>query len=403
MASEKKNIVIIGAGYGGITSSLRAARLLCKHSDYQIHLIDKNPYHTLKTQLHEAAVRRTEVTIPVERIIRNRNIRFHLGEADKVNAENKNIHMGDTTLPFSYLVLAIGGQANFYGISGLKDFAFTLQTFQDARKIYEHITELCNMASAETDERKRRALLRFVVGGGGLSGVELASELADYIIKNTHECHIPLNELEVVIVESQKRIVPYMRETFAETIKKKLSEKHVKVMTGTRVVNQTAETVTLSSGEVLRTKTLIWTGGISISGLMEKSGLKTGYSGRVLVDEYLRIMGFPFIYAIGDNALAVNPDTGNPVPAAAQFALQQGRLAADNIYADITGKEKKPYRPRVIGEVVGLGRHLAVGWLALPFLEKFTFAGFVGSLLKVAIQEKHIMLLRKESRNWVKY
>jgi NADH:ubiquinone reductase (H+-translocating) len=403
METGKKNIVIIGAGYGGITAGLRAARLLRRYPDYQIHLIDKNPYHTLKTQLHEAAVRRTEVTIPVDRIIRNRNILFHLEEVDKVDPVNFTVHMGKTDLPFSYLVLALGGQANFYGIPGLKEFAFPLQTFQDAQRIYDHITELCSKASAETNEQKRRALLRFVIGGGGLSGVEFASELADYIVKNTHDCHIPLSELEIVIVESEKRIVPYMKESFAETIKKKLTEKKVKVLTGTKIINQTPEAVSLSSGEVLKTKTLIWTGGISISGLMNESGLKTGHSGRVLVDKFLRIEGFSFIYAIGDNALAVNPATGNPVPAAAQFALQQGRLAADNIYAEITGKEKKIYRPKVMGEIVGLGRHLAVGWLALPFLKKFTFAGFVGSLIKTAIQEKHIMLLRKESRNWVKY
>lgn len=403
MKTEKKNIVIIGAGYGGITAGLRAARLLRKLSDYQIHLIDKNPYHTLKTQLHEAAVRRTRVTIPIDRIIQHRNILFHIEEVDKVDPVNCTVHMGKTVLSFSYLVLAIGGQANFYGITGLKEFAFPLQSFQDAQRIYDHITQLCNMASAEKNEEQRKDLLRFVIGGGGLSGVEFASELADYIVKNTHDCHIPLDEIEIVIVESEKRLVPYMKESFAETIKRKLSEKNVKVITGTKIINQTPENVFFSTGEVLKTRTLIWTGGISISGLMKESGLKRGQSGRVIVDKFLRIDGFPLIYAIGDNALAINPETGNPVPAAAQFALQQGRLAANNIYAEITGKEKTNYRPKVIGEVVSLGRHLAVGWLALPLLKKFTFAGFVGSLLKAAVKEKHIMLLRKESRNWVKY
>lgn len=154
---------------------------------------------------------------------------------------------------------------------------------------------------------------------------------------------------------------------------------------------------------MLRTKSLIWTGGIRISDLVRESGMKVGQLGRIIVDEFLRAEGYPFIYAIGDSALAMNPYTGKPVPAAAQFALQQGRLVADNIYAEIAGGTRKPYRPKVWGEIVSLGRHLAVGWLALPVLRKITFVGFLGSLLKTAIQEKHIFLLRGESRNWITY
>ncbi len=181
----------------------------------------------------------------------------------------------------------------------------------------------------------------------------------------------------------------------------KLIEKGVKIITKTKIVNRTPDTATLSSGEVLKTKTVIWTGGIRIHELARESGMKVGQLGRIVVDEFLRIEGHPFMYAIGDNALAINPYSKEPVPAAAQFALQQGRLVANNIYADIFGGARKPYHPKVLGEVVSLGRHLAVGWLALPFLKKITFVGFLGSLFKTAVQEKHIFFLRRESRNWI--
>ena len=148
---------------------------------------------------------------------------------------------------------------------------------------------------------------------------------------------------------------------------------------------------------------MIWTGGIRIQELTRQSGMKTGQLGRIIVDEFLNVEEYPSIYAIGDNALAVNPHSKEAVPAAAQFALQQGRLAADNIYADISGRMRKSYHPKLLGEVVGLGRHLAVGWLALPFFKKITFVGFLGSLLKTAVQKKHIFLLRKESRKWITY
>lgn len=397
------NIVVVGAGYGGITAILRLARLFRKHNEYQIHLIDRNPYHTLKTQLHEAAVRKAEVSIPIDRIIKKRNIIFYLEEVTRIDPHKRTVCMGNRCIPFHYLVIALGSQVNFHGIPGLQENSFPLQMLKDAQLIYDYITQLCSRAASEPIEERRRDMLRFVIGGGGLSGVEFAAELADHAAQCTCNSHVNSHEVEIVIVESGSRIVPHMKESFTARIQKKLFEKGVKIITGTKIVNRTTDTVTLSSGEVLKTKTLIWTGGIRINELAKESGLKIGQLGRIVVDEFLRVEGYSFIYAIGDNALAINPITGKPIPASAQFALQQGRLVANNIYADIFEGVRKPYHPKVLGEVVSLGRHLAVGWLALPFLKKITFVGFLGSLLKTAIQEKHIFLLRRESRNWITY
>ncbi|NUO08126.1 MAG: NAD(P)/FAD-dependent oxidoreductase [Candidatus Brocadia sp.] len=399
----KKNIVVMGAGYGGITAALRLAKLFRQHPEYQIHLIDRNPYHTLKTQLHEAAVRKTEISIPIKRIIRRQNIFFHLGEATRIDPIQHVVSMEDGTLPFDYIAIALGSEVNFYNIPGLQENCFPLQTLEDAQQIYKYISKLCTHAASEPVEERRRDMLRFVIGGGGLSGVEFAAELADHAAKCIRSSHVNPQEVEIIIVESGSRIVRRMDESFATHIHKNLLEKGVKIIPKSKIIGRTPDTATLSSGEVLKTKTLIWTGGIRIGELARESGLKIGQSGRIIVDKFLRAEDYPFIYAIGDNALAINPITGKPVPAAAQFALQQGRLVAHNIYADIFAGVRKPYHPKVLGEVVSLGRHLAVGWLALPFLKKITFVGFLGSLLKTAVQEKHVFLLRKESRNWITY
>lgn len=400
MESSNKNIVIIGAGYGGITAALMLARLFRERPNFQVHLVDRNPYHLLKTQLHEAAVHQRQITIPIDRLIGKRNITFHLAEVNRIDLDGRTIYLRDGNLHFDFLIAALGSQTNFYGIPGLRDHSFTLESLTDAHQIHDHIARLCAQASSEPNEAQRRNMLRFVIGGGGLSGVELAAEFADHTVHCTRNYNVKLDEVEIILVDGGIRIMQNLEESISASVAKELQEKRVKVITQTKIVARTADEVTLSTGEVLATKTLVWTGGIHITDLFIESGMKIGKLGRIVVDEFLSAESYPFVYAIGDNALAMNPITGKPVPTSAQFALQQGRLVADNIYADALDGVRKSYSPKVWGEVVSLGRHLAVGWLALPFAKKITFIGFLGSLLKAAIEGKHILLLRKESRNW---
>lgn len=398
-----KNIVIIGAGYGGLTASLRLARLLKKNVFFKVHLIDKFPFHTIKTQLHEAAVRKAEVSIPLYKILKNKNIQFHLGEVKNIDVENKTVQINDELLPYHFLIIAIGSKVNYYNIPGMAEHSFPLQTLYDADKIYEHISNVCAVSASEKNEDIRKENLRFVIGGGGLSGVEFAGELADHTLKCVSNFSIDKSNVEIIVIEASDRLVPFMDEEFSEKIKKRLTDKRVKVLLHSKIIKRTNDEVHLENGKIINTKNFIWTGGIRVSDLMKRGGLKTGPAGRVMVSENLQAESNKYIYAIGDSANAINPVTGKPVPAAAQFALQQGRLAAENIYADIFGKPKKSYKPKVFGEVVSLGKHLAIGWLALPIFKKVTFVGFLGRLLKTAIKEKHIILLRKESRNWIRY
>jgi NADH dehydrogenase len=400
---DRKNIVVIGAGYGGITAALRLSNLFGGLQEYRVVLVEKNPFHTLKTQLHEAAVHKSEVTIDIGRIIRRQQITFQLGAVTAIDLVGQTVRVSDAMIPFQYLVLALGSQANFYSIPGLEQFALPLQSASDADKIYARISVLCAQAAAEPDARVRTGLLRFVVGGGGLSGIELAGELVDHVNESARNYRLPPEEPEVIVVEAADDILPSSGKGLRQNIRQKLLDKGVKILTGTRIVGVSPEGVLLSTGDQLNTKLLVWTGGIRVAEIARESGFAIGESGRILVNEYLQSVSSRNVYAIGDNALAINPVTKKPVPAAAQFALQQGRLVAENLYAVVVGKEQRKYLPRVWGEVISLGQHLAVGWLALPFLRKLTFVGFLTSLLKQAITEKHIFLLRKEARSWIQY
>ena len=400
MASSPKPIVVLGAGYGGITATLRLAKLFKSHPDYQVHLADRHPYHLLETRLHEAAARRAEVTVPILGLLKKRKVLFHLAEILKIDLETRKVICLDQEILYHYLVIALGSKTNFYDIPGLKEYALELKSFHDTLKIRDQIERMFARAAGIADPVQRKPYLTFVIGGGGLTGVELAAELSEFIEELSLRYRMNPSDSNLILIEVSNSILPNLKENLIQRTKRELIEKRVKTLESTRVMEMKPGLVIIQPGQPLQAHTLIWTGGIRISSLMQASGLETGPLGRIVVDEFLQVKNYPQVYAIGDNALAMNPKTGQPVPAAAQFALQQGRLVANNIYAEVTGKPRKPYKPKVLGEVISLGRHLSVGWLALPGERRLGFIGFLASLLKRAIAERHLLLLWKESRNW---
>ena len=395
-----KNLVVLGAGYGGITAALRLSRLFRGRPDYKVILVDRNDFHTLKTQLHEAAAWQTGVKIPLSRLLRRKNSEHIKGEVLGVDINAHTIDVDGATIPYFRLVIAIGSEANYYNVPGLRENSIALQSTADADLIYNHVQDMFEQAAEVRDPAVRREMLSIVIGGGGLTGIELAGELVEKVKALARDKRLDSSEAEVTVVDGGPRLVPELGDAQSRSIEERLKTAGIRVLTGRWIKSRDAGGVYLSTGEVLRSRTFIWTGGIQVSGLLGRIGLATGEMGRVLVDGTLRVEGHPEICAIGDNALAMNPETGKPVPTAAQFALQQGRLIADNIKRELDGKPLTPYRPKLMGEVVSLGRHLAAGWLALPFLGKIRFFGFIASLLKAAIKGKHIVLLWRESVRW---
>lgn len=243
-----------------------------------------------------------------------------------------------------------------------------------------------------------------MIGGGGLTGVELATEMAERFDALSEQYHIDPAEPEMVLVELSSGILPSLdRRQVARSVEA-LQAMGIQILTNTRVTGMRETDGRLemlrSPGEAIPTRTMIWTGGIRISDLIRRSGAETGPQGRVIVNEFLQVKHYPEVFAIGDNALAINPQSGKTVPTAAQFALQQGYITADNLQRSIEGRALKIYRPKVLGEVVSLGRHLAIGWASLPVGMQIRFVGFLASLLKRAISERHLFLLWKERQNW---
>lgn len=409
------DIVILGAGYGGLSCVARLSRKFRGDVSVRIHLVDRHTYHLLETRLHERAARKAEVTVPLARFLAKRdNVSFHLGEVTHIALEDRYVELDfgktDTTdaqprrIRYDYLVIALGSKTNFYQIPGLEQHAFQLKELDDSERIREHTERMFAIAATETNPNKRKEYLRFVIGGGGLTGVELAAELAERFDGLSEQYHLDPSEAEMLLIELSDRILPSLDGRQVARSVEAMQAMGIQILTQTRVLGMREEhgrlEVLRAPGEPIPTRTMIWTGGIRISDLIRRSGAETGPQGRVKVNPYLQVNRYPETFAIGDNALAISPDSAQAVPTAAQFALQQGYLTADNLYRLVRGRPLRTYRPKVLGEVVSLGRHLAIGWASLPIGKRLRFIGFLGSLVKRAISERHIFLLWKERQNW---
>ncbi|MDT8340946.1 MAG: NAD(P)/FAD-dependent oxidoreductase [Longimicrobiales bacterium] len=398
-------VVVLGAGYGGLTCALRLGRRLKDQAAagaVELLLVDRNPYHLLETRLHEAAARGAEVTIPLARVLAHRPVRFLLREVLGIDVDDRTVRTDAGTVAWDVLVVALGSRSVDFGIPGVAEHAFSLKTLEDAQSLKEHIDARFAEASGEPDPARRRWLRRIVVGGGGLTGVEAASELAERVRRLAGPRDDTTEEAEVLLVEAGPRILPSHEDATAKRAAEVLRRAGIRILHGTRIVEVGGDHVRLSTDEVVQAGTVLWTGGVRASEILESSGLAVAAQGRVYVDASLKVRGAADVYALGDAALAVDPTTDEPVPMAAQFALQQGRLVADNIVARLSGGEERPYRPRVLGEVISLGRHLATGWVALGWAGRLRMTGFLASLLKRAIAERHLASLWRESRRWAR-
>jgi len=400
MKPDKKQVVILGAGYAGLHTVLRLERLLQHEVEWRVLLMDKYDRHQLKTELHEAAAGRTSleaISIPIARVLRNKNIDFLQAEATNIDFVQRIVTTNRGKIRYDKLVIALGSETEFFGIPGMSNHAFTLMSIEDAERIKTHIRDTFAQAKNEKDEAKRRAMLRIVVGGGGFIGVELATELIGYMLRLSKQFEIAPNETQLIVVEASETVLLGFDLELVRRAQRAMESMGIKLMLKTPCVSAEADSIGLKSGEKILARTLIWTGGVRANDLVTESGLKYGPRSQVVVNPYLESVDHPGVYVIGDNALVIDPMTNRPLAPTAQLALQQAKIAAFNIYAEIRRKKRVRYIPKVAGQFVSLGDRDAVGWVwkfkvtGFPawFLKRLTLLRYLYSVggLKLAIQK----------------
>lgn len=353
------HVVVVGAGFGGV----RAALLLSK-MNVKITLIDKYNYHLFQPLLYQVATAGLsvdDIAYPIRAIFKQqKNVDFRLAEVTGVDFDNKSIMLDTGTIDYDYLVIATGGMTNYFGMESVAKNSFGMKTLDESVVIRNHILSRFELAAHEKNADKRRALLTFVVVGGGPTGVESAgaiSELTYHVL--TKEYHnMNFKEVRIVLVEASDKLLAAMPESLRDVTVETLIRKHVEVRMCIQVIDYDGELLTLKGGEVIPTQTVIWAAGAKATELLDHLGIEQGSMRRAVVNEHLQLPNHPEVFAIGDAAHFMQ--NGRPLPMVAPVATQQADIAAKNIKSLINGKELKKFFYKDMGSMATIGRNAAV-------------------------------------------
>jgi NADH dehydrogenase len=371
VAADLPHVVIVGAGFGG----LRAARSLAR-APLRVTLVDRRNYHLFQPLLYQVAtagLAPEDIAHPVRAILRRqRNLTFRLAEVTGVDLSARRLLTSTGDIPWDALILAPGGATHWFGLDGVARHAFGLKSIEEAVAIRNHVLRMFELGVQEPDADQRRAMLTFVVAGGGPTGVESAgalSELIRLVLRKDYP-ELDFKDVRVVLLEAADRLLGPMPERLSEFAAEILWHKHVEVRFGARVTSFDGERVLLQGGEVIPARTLVWAAGARGSPLAERLGLPLGPQGRVPVRPTLQLLQHDRVFVVGDAAYLESPE-GGALPMMAPVARQQAEVAARNAMRLLAGRELESFRYRDPGTLATIGRGAAVARIG-----RFRFHGF---------------------------
>lgn len=362
-------IVILGAGFAGLYTALRLERQ--QPADTELTLVSRDNYFLMTPLLFEAAsgvLDPRDVVSPVRRMLRR--TRFLQACVEQIDVRRRQVHCrhapGDPiwTLDYDILVVAMGGESNLRLVQG-SEHALTLKSLADAIYLRNHVIDVFERAEIESDPQRRRALLTFVIVGGGLVGAEWAGELSSFVSNlSRYYPRAARDHVRVVLVEAGPRVMSELPQEDGRYASGVLTDRlGIDIRTHERVQRIEAGEVILSSGEVLAAGTTVYAAGVAPSSRLSTVELPRDERGRLLVYPTLQSVEDPSVWALGDCA-HVPDENGQPYPPLAQHALRQAAIAAGNILAYRRGQSLKPFRHRSLGMLASLGHRRGVGRVA---------------------------------------
>jgi NADH dehydrogenase len=399
--TQKTKILILGGGFGGLYTALELEKQLGDDPTVEITLVNRENFFLFTPMLHEVAASDLDITTivnPIRKMLKRTH--FFDGEVNSIDLVNKRVAVShgldkihEHEIGYDHIVLALGSVTNFFGIPGLEEQALTMKSLADAVYLRNRLIEYLEEADFECSTVPPTQLLTFVVAGGGFAGVETVAAINDFL-RDAIKFYPNLTEpmLRVVLVEHGSAILAELGPELGHYAQKKLTERKIEFRLGVKVTCISERGVELSDGTALHAGTLVWTAGTAPCPLLEPLDCAKEH-GRIVVNEYLEVAGYPGVWALGDCASIPDKETGRPYPPTAQHALRQGKILGVNIAAAIRGAVKQPFAFKTIGQLAAIGRRTGVAKIL-----GFKFSGFIAWWLWRTIYLGKLPRLEKKLR-----
>jgi NADH:quinone reductase (non-electrogenic) len=371
------NVLIAGGGFGGANVARRLERTLPKQSA-RLMLVNDVNFLLYTPFLPEAAAGLLEprhVVTPLREILKRTNLRLGAITAHDPAARTVEMrtHEGESQeIRYDQLVLALGSVSRTVPVPGLAEHAIGFKSLADAIWLRNHVVETLEEANATEDPERRERMLTYVFVGGGYAGLEALAELQDFAADAMDSYpKARLHGMRWILVEATDRVLPEIDQRLADYAVRALRGRGIEIRLGTTIEAVDGDSITLSTGETLPTRTVVWTAGVRPHPSLAHLSVPLDERGRVPVDERLAVRGMQGVWAIGDCAAVPDRKRGHSPPAA-QYAIRQAKVVADNVGADLGLGDPRPWRYTSRTAFVNLGRYKAVGRLG-----PFKFSGFL--------------------------
>jgi len=362
--AARHKILILGAGFGGMAAALRLDEKLGDRSDTSVLVVDRDSallFTPLLWTVADGRANPNDVVVPIRAFQRDRAFHLPYATVEEIDLDRREVRTSAGTRAYDYLVIALGSVTAVPGLPGLRERALRFHTPADAMELRNHLIDALENAHHTVDAQERGEWLTFVVGGGGDTGVELASTIRDYLqFGLLAEYPWLIDERpRVVVVGRAQRLVPMSSPTTSAAVERILRKEGVDVWTDVAIEGVTEREVQTSRGAI-PARTLFWAAGITAAPVVRDLPVEHARNGAVLVDETLRVPGRAEVFVVGDSAWAFDGVSGDPTPPTAQAAQHMGSYVADSIIGLIAGRDPDPFRFVTRGRLALLGHRTGV-------------------------------------------
>ncbi|MBI3253858.1 MAG: NAD(P)/FAD-dependent oxidoreductase [Nitrosopumilales archaeon] len=375
MVKTKKRVVVLGGGFAGLECIRRLESYFMREFDIEIVLVSEDNFLLFTPMLPQVAsgmIETRHIIMPIRALI-EKTI-FYEDRVRNIDPFGKIVTLSGTSekrgisLHYDFLVISLGSQTNFFGLTNVEEHAYTMKTLNDAMILRNRIIDMLEQAENETNPILRKSLLTFVVVGAGFAGIETAGELIDFVLDaRKYYPHISKQDIRVVVLEALSSILPGFSEKLAKFAYEKLVQRGIDIrlntavtsFDGTEVLVKSLENRENKNIEAIQTKTLVWTAGVTPVDTIKNSIFKTE-KGKIIVNEFLELPDFPGVFAIGDCCQTIDSVTKKPYAPTAQLAEAHAKIAAHNLYALIRNKQKKNFEYKSKGQMAIIGKRSGI-------------------------------------------